>query len=95
MDRLSIDTRLKSKIENMFKYENGSCSVKFVDVEDVFWFNDKNDLQEFLRHQEVERFFDKQLRKGYFDYMNENEDTLRYFVTVVRGKYQSVEVDVM
>lgn len=83
---LSVDRRMRNKIESLMEWENDVCSIMFKDLNDTFWFNSKNDLQEFIRKQEVERFFDKSLRKGYFDYKNENNDLIRYEVSSVRGK---------
>ena len=80
-----IDTRLKSKIEYLT-----NCSVRFKDMDDTFWFETYEELQEFLSKQSVERFYDKELRKGYFDYINENGETFRYFIEVFRGKITSV-----
>lgn len=83
-----IDTRLKNKIESLMDSSidgNESYSVKFKDLNDTFWFNDQFKLQEFFNNQTVERFYDKELRKGYFDYVNEYNETLRYHVEVKRG----------
>ena len=89
MNSVMVDTKLKNKIESMNEYNKGVCSIKFKDMDDTFWFNTKSELQEFLNKQSVERFWDKELRKGYFDYINDCGDTLRYFVEVVRGKVTS------
>jgi hypothetical protein len=84
-----IDSRLKSKIEELMDSspdENTPCySVRFKDLDDAFWFGDKIKLQEFLHNQAVERFYDKELRKGYFDYVNEHEETFRYHIVSKRG----------
>jgi hypothetical protein len=79
-----IDVRMKSKIESLTEWGK-VCSVKFNDIHDTFWFSDKNMLQEFLHNQAAERFYDKELRKGYFDYINEHSETLRYHVESNRG----------
>lgn len=86
---VSVDTRLKSKIESMTEYNNGVYSINFKDIEDTFWFDSYEYMQNFLREQDSERFYDKELRKGYFDYINENNDTIRYYVEVNRGKVLS------
>lgn len=86
MDSLSVDSKMKSKIESLMEWENDVYSIKFKDINDTFWFNDKITLQEFVRKQEVERFYDKSLRKGYFDYINENNELIRYAVSAYRGQ---------
>lgn len=91
MDRISIDSRLKSKIENIESWDQGSCSLKFKDLDDTFWFKDEIDLQEFIRNQERERFYDKELRKGYFLYTNEHDETFKYTVEANRGKLTLVK----
>lgn len=80
-----VDSRLKNKIETLHEFKNNCCSVKFTDLQDVFFFNDEYGLQEFLNIQARERFYDKELRKGYFDYKNEYNETLRYYVESKRG----------
>lgn len=80
-----IDTRLKKNIEEMMYYKNGCCSVRFKDLNDTFWFEDKNELYNFLGNQISERYYDKELRKGYFDYTNEYNETFRYHVESNRG----------
>jgi hypothetical protein len=88
MKTFMIDSRLKSKIEELYDLSMGgiTClSVKFKDLEDAFQFGSEIDLQEFLHKQQVERFFDKEIRKGYFDYINESGETLRYHVESKRG----------
>lgn len=86
-----IDRRLKSKIEtikDLSKDDNNTCYiVKFKDLEDSFYFESRDELQEFLHSQEVERFYDKSLRKGYFDYVNEHNETMRYHVETKRGTF--------
>lgn len=92
-----IDTRLKSKIEYLIDYsdlekQNNPCySVEFKDLQDKFFFYDKNKLQEFLNIQTVERFYDKTLRKGYFDYINEYSEILRFFVKSYKGNLELLE----
>lgn len=84
-----VDTRMKSKIESLMdlsENKNKQCyMVKFKDLQDAFFFGSKVEIQEFLNNQTVERFYDKKLRKGYFDYINEHGDTLRYHVESNRG----------
>lgn len=87
-----IDNRLKKNIESLYKYGNESCSIKFKDISDTFWFNNKEELQEFVNNQEVERYYDKSLRKGFFDYINEYNEKFRYPINnVYRGKLEVKE----
>lgn len=89
-----IDNRLKSKIESFSDWSkegNASYSLKFKDIEDTFWFDNDTDLYNFLGKQIVERFYDKELRKGCFDYINENGETIRYNVEANRGTFTFVE----
>lgn len=85
MSYLLIDSRLKSKIEDLMEWQEDVCSVKFNDLDDTFWFNNKIELNEFIKNQESERFYDKSLRKGYFDYVNDANEVLRYYVESKRG----------
>lgn len=85
MNTVSMDKRLKIKIESLIEWGNDVYSISFKDLNDTFWFNKKTDLQEFVKRQEVERFYDKQLRKGYFDYINENNELVRYDINCNRG----------
>lgn len=43
-----IERKMKNKIECAYQYEGGACSVRFNDLQDTFWFDDKAKLQEFL-----------------------------------------------
>lgn len=85
MDGVMIDSRLKRKIAEAH-YLNGNVIVRFKDIQDAFWFDDKIVLQEFLNVQARERYYDKDVRKGYFDYINEYNETYRYFVSSNRGR---------
>jgi hypothetical protein len=83
-----VDSRLKNKIETLMdcSHDNNECYlVAFKDLEDSFWFDNITDIYEFLNKQTVERFYDKELRKGYFDYINEYNETLRYYVQSNKG----------
>ena len=80
-----IDSRLKSKIEELMEWNENYYSVKFKDLNDTFWFSDCIELQKFLHEQVSERFYDKSLRKGYFDYINEYDETFRYHIEPKRG----------
>ncbi len=81
-----IDKRMKNKIESMYLYDKGVCSVRFTDIEETFWFDSEGGLQEFLHHIARERYYDKALRKGWFPYINEQGNTIHYYVENERGK---------
>lgn len=85
IESVIIDTRLQRKIESLMTYNNECYSVSFTDLIDTFWFNDKDRLQDFLNNQSAERYYDKELRRGYFDYINDVSDTIRYHVESKRG----------
>lgn len=87
MSSIIIDSRLKKNIESLYEYKGGSCLVKFKDIDDTFWFNNYKELQEFVNNQAAERYYDKSLRKGYFDFINDYNETLRYkIIDNIRGK---------
>ena len=92
--KIYMDSRLKRKIESLTDMSRDgieSYVVRFKDLMDAFWFNSKEDLQNFVRGQEVERYFDKSLRKGYFDYTNEYNETFRYYVECERGSLNLIK----
>lgn len=84
-ESIIIDSRLKKNIKEMMHYNNDCCSVKFKDLDDTFWFDNKYLLNNFLNNQASERYFDRSLRKGYFDYTNEYDETFRYYIEANRG----------
>lgn len=87
--KVVIDSRLKKNIDSLMIYhegKNNECySVSFKDMEDTFWFDDHGVLQEFLNEQTSERYYDKSLRKGYFTYINENNDKITYIIKSVKS----------
>ena len=90
--KILIDARLKRFIEEMNEYDNDVCSVSFTDIEDKFYFNSKIELQAFLCAQAVERFYDKKIRKGFFDYEDSYNEVRRYYITAVnRGRLEIEE----
>lgn len=83
-----IDRRLKGKIESLMEYdiEDNICyTVRFKNIDDMFWFESEVDLYNFMKEQASERFYDKELRKGHFNYINEYGETLRYYIETKRG----------
>ncbi len=61
---------LKSKIEELMKY-NESCLTKFKNLNGGFWFQNKDNLKEFLNHQTAKRLYGSELKQSYFNYINE------------------------
>lgn len=84
--KIIVDCRLKNKIEEKYLFENGVCCIRFNDIVQTFWFNNLNELQNFVHEQATERFYDKKLRKGYFLYINEYNEVFKYYVRANRGK---------
>ena len=86
-----IDKRIQRFIEGCLLGENNeTISIHLKDVDETFWFENEVDAQEFLNKQVTERVGDKELRKGYFDYIDEYADVHRYSINeVVRGKIVS------
>lgn len=84
--KITVDCRLKSKIEEKHLFENGICCIRFNDIDETFWFNSIDELQNFVCEQAAERFYDKELRKGYFLYTNEYNEVFKYYVRANRGK---------
>jgi len=86
-----IDSRMK-KIIKVFTHPTGDVSVNLNDIDETFWFKNKTMAQIFLTEQSTERFADKSLRKGYFDYIDEYDVIHRYNINeVLRGKIISFE----
>ena len=90
-DKIFINKRLKSKIDSMYIYKNGSYSIRFKDLEDNFHFSNYETLFEFIRQQERERYADKSLRKGYFLYINEYDETFKYIVECKNGALKLIK----
>ena len=85
-----VDSKLKRKIESISGKEDVYYMVKFKDLDDTFWFSDYVEFQEFLNQQSRERYYDKEVRKGYFDYINDANETLRYYVKSNRGALELI-----
>jgi ferritin len=83
-----IDARIKRFVEGCLLGENNeTISIRLKDIDETFWFENEVATQEFLNRQVTERVADKELRKGYFDYIDEYGDTHRYFINeITRGK---------
>lgn len=92
--KVMIDSRLKKNIKSLMTYKNDCYSVKFKDIEDTFWFDKIENLQEFMHSQANERYYDKSLRKGYFQYINENNEEVIYKINNVSRGNLEVEEEV-
>lgn len=84
MENVMIDRRLKRKVESLNEWKD-AFSIKFKDLIDTFWFETVDQLQEFLNEQARERYYNKEVKNGYFDYVNNANETLRYHVKSNRG----------
>lgn len=83
---IMVDRRIMKFIE-ITERKDGICSATLLDMDETFWFDNKVELQKFLNTQARERFYDKSLREGYFDYVDENNQKHRYnIVELKRGK---------
>jgi pyrimidine operon attenuation protein/uracil phosphoribosyltransferase len=89
MEKLLIDSRLEKFIprDDRISWDGGIYSVRFTDIDVTFWFDDISKLQDFLNLHAKERFYDQDVRNGYFDYIDETGSTIRYHLDEVkRGK---------
>lgn len=91
------DTRIKRFVEGCLLGENNEAiSIRLNDIDETFWFENEAEAQEFLTKQVTERVGDKELRKGYFDYIDEYGDTHRYFIhEVARGRILSFTEEIV
>lgn len=96
--RLMIDKRLRSIIEGRI-WDGGVVSFLVKDVDETFFFVDTVKAQDFLNTQSTERFADKTLRKGYFDFVEEHpagNTVHRYFIDELKnGKIISFREEVI
>ena len=92
-----IDARIKRFVEGCLLGENNEAiSILLKDIDETFWFENEVTAQEFLNRQVTERVADKELRKGYFDYIDEYGDTHRYFINeITRGKIISFTEEIV
>ena len=89
MKYIVVNSKIKNKIESL-KVLQGAYMIKFKDLTDVFLFNSLEQAQEFINVQVRERVYKKDLRKGYFDYINEAGETLRYYIINIKGKLEVI-----
>ena len=85
MSSIIIERKMKNKVESMYKHSDKAYSIKFKDLDDTFWFDSVVDLQDFLNQVERERYYDKEVKKGYFTYTNEHGERFKYNVKSNRG----------
>lgn len=91
-----MDSRLKKFAEETNIWKDDVCSIFLKDIDETFWFNTPSELQEFVHVQARERFYDKSMRKGYFDYMNEHGETHRYHIEeLMRGEIKKFREEVV
>ena len=92
-----IDARIKRFVEGCLLGENNEAiSILLKDIDETFWFENEVAAQEFLNRQVTERVANKELRKGYFDYIDEYGDTHRYFINeITRGKIISFTEEIV
>lgn len=92
-----IDKRIQRFIVGELWGENDDIMcIMLKDIEEAFWFVDEVLAQDFLNIQAIERVYDKELRKGYFDYVDEYGATHRYYINkLVRGKITSFTEEII
>ena len=92
-----IDTRIKKFVEGCLLGENDeTISIRLKDIDETFWFENEVTTQEFLTKQVTERVADKELRKGYFDYIDEYGTIHRYYINkLVKGKITTYNEEIV
>ena len=92
-----IDKRIQRFIKGELWGESDDVMcIMLTDIDEAFWFADEVSAQEFLSIQAIERVYDKELRKGYFDYTDECGTIHRYYINKVeRGKITSFKEEVI
>ena len=79
MKNIVIDKRLNRFVRCCILGKNEDVlSIHLDDIDESFYFDDSDVAKDFLNKQSIERFGDKELRKGYFDYIDEYETIYRY-----------------
>lgn len=93
---IMVDKRMMRFIQSLCEWQEDVWSVTITDLDETFWFTGKEKVQEFLNNQVTERFGDRALRKGYFDYVNDHQETERYIIEVVlRGKIVAFRTEIL
>ena len=85
MSSIIIGRKMKNRIEEAYKFNDNAYSIRFKDLKDTFWFSSIADLQDFINQVERERYYDKEVKKGYFTYTNEHGERFKYNVKSNRG----------
>lgn len=88
MKNIIIDKKLERFVKGHLLGEHEDIlSVYLNDIGESFYFDNQVAAQDFLNKQSIERFGDKELRTGYFDYTDEFGTMHRYIIeSLIRGK---------
>ena len=70
------------KFIDVFEWEDNTFSLLLKDLDENFWFESKEELQQIITTQCTERFSDN--KQGYFDYTNEHNEVFRYKIEELR-----------
>ncbi len=91
MKNIVIDKKTEKFIKGCLLGKNEDVlSIHLNDIGESFYFDNPITAQDFLNKQSIERFGDKKLRSGYFDYIDEYGAVHRYTVdSLIRGKILS------
>lgn len=90
-----VDERLM-KFISFIEGENGDWSISLVDLGETFLFKGKEFAQLFLNEQAVERFGGERLRKGYFEYVNDDAEIERYNIKkLFKGRIEEFDVEIV
>lgn len=97
MKNIIIDKKLERFIKVCLLGEHEDIlSIHISDIGESFYFDKQVTAQDFLNKQSIERFGDKELRVGYFDYMDEYGTIHRYIIkSLVRGKIIAYSEEVL
>lgn len=88
MKNIIIDKKLEKFVKGCLLGEHEDIlSIHLNDIGESFYFDEQVAAQDFLNKQSIERFGDKELRAGYFDYTDEYGTMHRYIIkSLARGK---------
>ena len=96
MKNIIIDKKVERFVKGCLLGEHEDIlSIHLNDIGESFYFDNPVAAQDFLNKQSIERFGDKELRAGYFDYTDEYGTTHRYDIkSLARGKIISYSEEV-
>lgn len=88
MKHIVIDKKIERFVKGCLLGKNEDVlSIYLSDIGESFHFDNKVVAQDFLNKQSIERFGDKELKTGYFDYTDEFGTIHRYIIkSLTRGK---------